>query len=69
MTSASTQPQQKPDLIDPRGPRFGAAITSVLLAIAILLGPAIGGWVLLIQALAFAAGSLLGLSYQPWGWI
>jgi MFS family permease len=67
MSSAQSQPN--PELIDPRGPRFGAAITSVLLALAIVLGPAIGGWVLLLQTLAFAAGSLLGLGYQPWGWV
>ncbi|HEY3407616.1 MAG TPA: DUF4395 domain-containing protein [Propionicimonas sp.] len=66
---SSAQPHPAPDLIDPRGPRFGAAITSVLLALAIVLGPALGGWVLLLQTLAFAAGSLLGLGYQPWGWI
>jgi len=64
---SSTQPT--PELIDPRGPRFGAAITSVLLALALILGPGVGGWVLLIQGFAFAAGSLLGLGYQPWGWV
>ncbi|MFZ2748848.1 MAG: DUF4395 domain-containing protein [Propioniciclava sp.] len=61
-TSAVTQ-------IDPRSPRFGAVITSVLLALIILLGPtSIPALVLLIiQTLAFAAGSLLGLGAQPWG--
>ena len=55
-TSAVTQ-------IDPRSPRFGAVITSVLLALIILLGPtSIPALVLLIiQTLAFAAGSLLGV--------
>ena len=61
-TSAVTQ-------IDPRSQRFGAVITSVLLALIILLGPtSIPALVLLIiQTLAFAAGSLLGLGAQPWG--
>ncbi len=61
-TSAATQ-------IDPRSPRFGAVITSVLLALIIILGPtSVPGLVLLvIQTLAFAAGSLLGLGAQPWG--
>ena len=61
-TSAVTQ-------IDPRSPRFGAVITSVLLALIIILGPtSVPGLVLLvIQTLAFAAGSLLGLGAQPWG--
>jgi hypothetical protein len=57
------------DQIDPRSPRFGAVITSVLLALILILGPSsIAGLVLLIvQTLAFAAGSLLGLKAQPWG--
>ena len=54
--------------IDPRGPRFGAAVTAVVLAVAIILGPAIGLPVLIIQTVAFGAGSLLGLRYQPYGW-
>ncbi|PFG15804.1 uncharacterized protein DUF4395 [Propionicimonas paludicola] len=58
-------------LIDPRGPRFGAAITSVLLIVVLILGPTsvAGLVVLLVQTLAFAAGSLLGLQAQPWGLI
>lgn len=56
-------------LIDPRGPRFGAAVSSVLLAGALLAGPANGPALLVVQALAFAAGALLGLRYQPWGWV
>lgn len=56
-------------LIDPRGPRFGAAVTSVLLAGALLAGPSTGLPLLLVQTFAFAAGALLGLRYQPWGWV
>ncbi len=56
-------------LIDPRGPRFAAAVTTVLLAAALTFGPVLGWPVLLVQTLAFAAGSLLGLRYQPWGWV
>lgn len=58
-----------PQLVDPRGPRFGAVITSALLLVALALGPGAGVWVLLVQGLAFAAGALLGLKYQPWGWV
>jgi hypothetical protein len=56
-------------LIDPRGPRFGAVITSVLLIVVLVLGPTsvAGLIVLLVQTLAFASGSLLGLQAQPWG--
>lgn len=56
--------------IDPRGPRFGAAITSVLLALTVALYPVSPGVslvLLVIQTAAFAAGSLVGLPAQPWG--
>ena len=67
--SSATPANARPELVDPRGPRFAAAITAVLLAAALILGPASGLPVLIVQALAFAAGSLLGLRRQPWGWI
>ena len=57
-----------PAPIDPRGPRFGAAITAVVLAVTLILGPGIPALVLLvIQTLAFAAGSLIGVHAQPYG--
>jgi hypothetical protein len=44
--------------IDVRGPRFGAAVTTVVLAAVLLLGPGTAGLVLLgLQALVFALGS------------
>lgn len=58
------------DRVDPRSPRFGAAITSVILALVLVLyqvGPLASLVLLLIQTLAFAAGSLIGLQAQPWG--
>ncbi|SNU01174.1 protein of unknown function [Ruaniaceae bacterium KH17] len=60
-----------PTQIDPRGPRFGAVITSVLLAAVLILGPnsTLGLVILLIQTVAFALGSLVGLHAQPWGLI
>jgi hypothetical protein len=50
--------------IDPRGPRFGAAITTVVLAIVIITG---SGWLLLAQTVVFAIGALAGLRYAPYG--
>jgi len=50
--------------IDSRGPRFSAAITSVVLAIVLLTG---SGWLLLAQTLVFAVGALAGLRYHPYG--
>ncbi len=55
--------------IDPRGPRFAAAVTSVLLILALVLGPPWGLVPLGVQFLAFAAGALLGVHRQPWGWV
>ena len=58
--------------IDSRGPRFGAAITSVVLAVVLVTSgvshPA-AGWLLFAQTVVFAAGALAGLSYAPYGLI
>jgi hypothetical protein len=50
--------------IDPRGPRTGALITTVVLAVVLLTG---SGWLLAAQALVFAAGAVFGLRYSPYG--
>ena len=50
--------------IDPRGPRFGALLTMVMFAIVLATG---NYWVLAAQAVVFAAGTLLGLRYSPYG--
>ena len=50
--------------IDPRGPRFGAAITVAVLAAVLITGNA---WLLAGQAVVFAIGALAGLRYAPYG--
>ena len=50
--------------IDPRGPRFAAAVTTVVLALSLLLG---SGPILLLQAVVFAAGAVLGVQASPYG--
>ena len=50
--------------IDPRGPRFGAVITTVVLAAVLITG---SGWLLAAQALVFAVGAVFGLRYAPYG--
>jgi hypothetical protein len=50
--------------IDPRGARFGAAITVAVLAAVLITGSA---WLLGAQALVFAIGALAGLRYAPYG--
>jgi len=54
--------------IDPRGPRFGAAITTVVLAVILLTIPTSLATVLLgIQTVVFALGAFVGLHAQPYG--
>ncbi|MFN8125200.1 MAG: DUF4395 domain-containing protein [Candidatus Nanopelagicales bacterium] len=78
MTESATgaEPTQAPEqecdpaagTIDPRGPRFSAAITVVVLAVALITIPSITSVVLLVwQAIAFGAAALLGLQAQPYG--
>lgn len=57
--------------MDPRGQRFGAAITTVVFAAVIVLGPTAGATALLLalQTLAFAAAAFLGLQAHPYGLI
>lgn len=56
-----------PTRIDVRGPRFGAVITTIVLAIALALGDSPVATVLVAwQTVAFALGSLVGLHAQPY---
>jgi hypothetical protein len=50
--------------IDSRGPRFSAAITTLVLAVVLITG---SGWLLFAQMLVFAVGALAGLRYAPYG--
>ncbi|MDX2530568.1 DUF4395 domain-containing protein [Streptomyces europaeiscabiei] len=52
--------------IDVRGPRFGAAVTTVVLAVALITG---SGWLLAWQTFAFALGAAGGVGRSPYGWV
>lgn len=82
MSAGAPQPagDAKPFGIDPRGPRFGAAITAVLLLVVILLGlteplgadlaaRALQPSVLLLTVLValFAWGAFAGIQKHPYG--
>ena len=55
-------------VVDVRGPRFGAALTTVVLALTLLTVPSPVSTVLLAwQLVVFALGSLVGLQAQPYG--
>lgn len=70
MTSTS-QPVERPATagIDPRGPRFGAALTAILLVVAIVLGPGTGTVLLAIIAASFALGAIGGPQRTWQGWL
>lgn len=53
--------------IDVRGPRFGAAITTVVLAAAIVVQGTVGTVLLAWQVLAFAIATFAGLRWSPYG--
>ncbi len=52
--------------IDPRGPRFGALITTAVLVAVLITASA---WLLAAQAVVFAIGAIFGLKYAPYGLI
>ena len=53
-------------LIDARGPRFGAAITTVVFAAALATHNA---WFVVAQAVVFAIGAFKGPQYTPYAFI
>jgi hypothetical protein len=55
-----------PTIIDARGPRFGAVITSIVLAIALTTNNV---WVIVAQALVFAIGAFKGPQFTPYAFI
>ncbi|WP_030147195.1 DUF4395 domain-containing protein [Streptomyces sp. NRRL S-455] len=52
--------------IDARGPRVGAAVTTVVLALVLVTGSV---WLLAWQTLAFLLGAAGGVSRSPYGWL
>jgi hypothetical protein len=59
--------RQRPQL-DPRGPRFGAAVTTVVLAVVLLtVGGPVAAVLLTGQLVVFGLGAFVGPSAQPYG--
>ena len=50
--------------IDARGPRFGAVVTTIVLALALATTSV---WLLLAQTLVFAVGAIAGMRFAPYG--
>ena len=70
----STVPEasKRSGFVDSRGPRFGATITTVVLAVVLItagVSHLVAGWILFAQTLIFAVGALAGLRFAPYGLI
>ena len=52
--------------VDPRGQRFNAALSTIVLAIVLITS---SGWLLAAQAVVFGIGAVFGLRYSPYGFI
>jgi len=66
MSEVLDKPEVARIYIDARGPRFGAVITTTVLAIALVTQ---NKWVILAQALVFAIGAIPGPQFTPYGFI
>jgi hypothetical protein len=55
-----------PVRVDPRGPRFAAVLTTLVLLLVLATG---SGVLLAAQAAVFAVGAGLGLRRSPYGWL
>ncbi len=63
----SDRPDGAESRVDVRGPRFGAAVTTAVLAVALVVQGAVGTALVAWQVLAFALASLGGLAWSPYG--
>jgi hypothetical protein len=66
MSEVLDKPEVARIYIDARGPRFGAVITTTVLAIALVTQ---NKWVLVAQGIVFAIGALRGPQFTPYGLI
>lgn len=57
-------------VVDPRGQRFSAAISVVVLAVVLVAGVTseLSAILLTVQGVAFGLGGMFGLRFQPYGW-
>ncbi|MFP4636458.1 MAG: DUF4395 family protein, partial [Nitriliruptoraceae bacterium] len=53
--------------VDVRGPRFGAAVTTAVLALALVVQGPIGVGLVIWQWLVFALSAGAGLAWSPYG--
>ena len=66
MSEILNKPEVAKIYIDARGPRFGAAITTTVLAIALVTQST---WLLAAQGLVFLIGAVRGPQFTPYAFI
>lgn len=54
-------------VVDVRGPRFGATVTTAVLAVALVVQGPVGTVLLAWQVLVFAVAAIAGLAWSPYG--
>jgi hypothetical protein len=70
MSTTSTPQQARPGAgIDPRGPRFAASITALVLVVVLLASGTVATVVLAAQAVVFAIGAGRGVQHTPYSWL
>jgi hypothetical protein len=65
----STVSTAAPAGIDPRGPRFTAALTAATIAAALLAPPSAGLVLAAVQGVLFAVGATRGVQHTPQSWL
>ena len=66
MVQVTNTSKVSPTIIDARGPRFGAVITTIVLATALATNNV---WVIVAQAIVFAIGAIKGPQFTPYAFI
>lgn len=67
--SLETAPRVVAPVVDPRGLRFAAALTTVVLAVVLVSGSPVREIVLAAQVAVFALGAFVSLGATPWAWL
>jgi hypothetical protein len=55
--------------IDPRGPRFAASLTSVVLALVLVTPTPVAVTLLALQTIVFGIGAVRGIQHTPYAWL
>ena len=66
MTQVQTKKKTSSTVIDARGPRFSAVLTTLVLATALISGQT---WILVAQGIVFAIGAFRGPQFTPYAFI